>query len=161
VFNYNVLDIKSVEVTQPDSAQHNFKIVANGKNNFSMFSNGNPLIQFDTTRVRDYLLSYEKIHFENHNYEYKQKDVDSLRKVTPNYIIEVYNKKGVKNRITIYRRRYNYQKLGLDGSILEWDQDRCWVFLNDGRLVVGQYFVFDRLLRNKDWFLVTPASPAN
>ncbi len=154
IFNYDVLNIAWVDVCQPDSAHQNFRIKASGKNNFSLFSNGKSVNSFDTAQVRDYLLGFQKIHFENHNYEYDEKNVDSLRNETPYFTIEVCDKQQQRNKVLIYRRRYHYVKIGMDGLPLEWDQDRCWVFLKDGRLVVGQYFVFDKLLRSLDWFTV-------
>lgn len=153
IFNYDLLNIKSVEVVQPDSSQHNFKIVCNDKNNFSLFSNGNEINGFDTTRVRSYLVAYQKIHFEHHNYEYTQHEIDSLREATPYFTIEVEDKGGDKNKVLLYKRKYHFEKMGLDGKPLEWDQDRCWVFLRDGRLTVGQYHVFDKLLRPLNFFL--------
>ena len=158
VFNYNALDIKSVEVQQPDSTQHNFKIVANGDNNFSLFSKDGPVERFDTAMVRTYLLFYQKIHFEHHNYTFVEHDIDSMLNVNPYFILEVVNKEGEHNKVLIHKRRYDYIKLGLDGYPLEWDQDRCWVFLNDGRLTVGQYHVFNKLLRPLAFFI--PPDPS-
>ena len=153
VFNYDPLNIASVSVRQPDSAQHNVKIVAKGDNEFGLFNNQTAIEVFDTAMVRDYLLFYKKVHFERHNYEYNDAEIDSLRKRTPYFTIEVTDKKGKSKKVVLHKRKYSYLKLDLKGQPLEYDQDRLWVFLEDGTLVIGQYHVFGKLLRNLDWFL--------
>ena len=153
VFNYDPLEIASISVKQPDSAQHNFKIIANGKNSFGLFSNDRAIESFDTAAVRGYLLYYKKIHFERHNNEYGEKEIDSLRKATPYVTIEVKTKSGDAKKVVLHKRKYGYLKLDLQGKPLEYDQDRLWVFLDDGTLVIGQFHVFGKLLRNLDWFL--------
>jgi hypothetical protein len=154
IFNYEPLEISSVSVRQPDSSHLNFKIVASGKNSFALFNNERVIEQFDTSAVRGYLLYYQKVHFERHNYEYGKKEIDSLLKTTPYFTIEVKTKKGVSKKIRIHKRKYNYHKLDLEGNPLVWDQDRVWVFLPDNTLVIGQYHTFGKLLRNLDWFLL-------
>lgn len=156
IFNYDPLEIASVSVRQPDSAHLNFKIVANGKNSFALFNNDQVIEQFDTSAVRGYLLYYRKIHFERHNWEYRKAQIDSLSQVTPDYTIELKTKEGESKKIKLLKRKYNYQKLDLDGNPLVWDQDRLWVFLPDGRLTVGQYHTFGKLLRDVNWFIPPP-----
>ncbi|MBN4071241.1 hypothetical protein JYT72_01905 [Crocinitomix catalasitica] len=157
IFNYEPLEIASVSVRQPDSAQHNFKIVATGKNSFGLFSNDRIIEKFDTSAVRGYLLYFRKIHFERHNYEYGKKEIDSLIRTTPYFTIEVKTKMGASKKIRIHQRKYNFVKLDLQGNPLEYDQDRVWVFLPDNTLVIGQYHTFGKLLRNIDWFLPNTA----
>ncbi|MBN4082089.1 hypothetical protein JYT21_00135 [bacterium AH-315-B15] len=153
IFNYDPLEIASVSVRQPDSAKHNFKIIASGKNSFALFNNDRVIEKFDTMAIRGYLLYFQKVHFERHNYEYGKKEIDSLIRTTPYFTIEVKTKMGVSKKIRIHKRRYNYYKEDLDGNKLEFDQDRVWVFLPDNTLVIGQYHTFGKLLRNLDWFI--------
>lgn len=152
VFNYDPLDIKSIDVQLPDSSQLNFKIVANSENNFSLFNNGTPVPAFDTAAVRGYILYYQKIHFESHNALLSPSQVDSLKASKPYYTIEVLTKAGEANKIKLYKKRFVVERYGYDGELLEFDQDRLWVVLQDGTLVVGQYHVFDKLLRDIHFF---------
>ena len=46
----------------------------------------------------------------------------------------------------------DYYKMDLDGTPLKWDRDRLWLVLNDGEVVVAQYYVFDRLLQKISLF---------
>lgn len=152
IFNYEPLDVKSIDVKIPDSSQFNFKIVANDDNNFSLFNNTKSIADFDTTKVRAYILYYKKIHFESHNSLLNKKQVDSLKASTPYYTIEVTNKAGESNKITLYKKGMLEQRYGYDGELIEFDQDRLWVFLKNGTLVVGQYHVFNKLLRDLRFF---------
>jgi hypothetical protein len=152
IFTYEPLDVKSIDVQIPDSSHLNFKIVANSDNNFSLFNNQKPLADFDTTQVRGYILYYQKIHFESHNNLLNPAQVDSMKATVPYYTIEVITKAGESNKISLYKKRFVMERYGYDGELLQFDQDRVWVFLNDGTLVVGQYHVFDKLLRDIHFF---------
>ena len=156
VFLYDPLNIASVEVTIPDSTQFNYKVVATGENSFELYNNSSAIHDFDTTQVRTYLVGFKKIHLENHNYTMSQKNIDSLKQTVPYYIIKVTDKQGAENQIRIFKRKYLIEKYGLDGELLEYDQDRVWVELSDGRFVVGQYYVFGKLLRTIDFFKSPP-----
>ena len=152
VFRYDPIDIASVEVTIPDSAFLNFKVLANSENSFSVFNNANAVEEFDTTQVRNYLVGFRKVHFENHNYVLPKTSVDSVKQSTPFYTIKVTSKDGESKGVRIFRRSQQYEKLGLDGELLEFDQDRVWVELENGDLVVGQYYVFGKLMRDIRFF---------
>jgi len=152
IFNYEPLDIKSINVKIPATPELNFKIVANSENSFSLFNNQNPVPVFDTTYIRGYILYYKKIHFESHNSLLDKKGIDSLKASQPYYIIEVTTKSGEVNKITTFQKGFVIPRYDLEGKLLEFDQDRLWVVLNDGKLVVGQFHVFNKLLRDVNFF---------
>lgn len=153
VFNYNPLAIKTINVELPDSAEFNFRITALGDNKFDLTSNGKKVQNFDTTNVRSYLLSYKKVHYEQHNYLINKNSEDSLKATKPWYKITVVDNKGEKNFVQCYKKRMVYTKYDYDGNLIEWDRDRLWVILNDGRLVVGQYYAFDKVLKDLRIFM--------
>ena len=152
VFRYDPANIASVEVTIPDSTFLNFKLVANSGNTFSVFNNETAVDQFDTTQVRNYLVGFRKVHFENHNYTLSPEGVDSVKLSQPLHTIKVTSKDGESREVNIFKRRQLYDKIGLDGELLEFDQDRVWVELESGKLVVGQYYVFGKLMRDIRFF---------
>ncbi|UKN01264.1 hypothetical protein K6119_16165 [Paracrocinitomix mangrovi] len=152
VFAYDPANIKSVSVELPDSAQFNFKIDALDNNLFKMSSNGNSIDGFDTVAVRNYLVGFRKIHFEQHNYLINKHSEDSLKQTTPWYNIEVTDKAGETNKVVCYRKKMTYERYDFDGNLIDYDRDRLWVVLNDGRLVVGQFYVFDKILRDLRFF---------
>lgn len=161
VFNYDPLDIKMIDLQIPDSMHLSFKIIANNENNFSLFNNGKPVDEFDTSKVRTYILFYKKAHFESHNTLLSPKQVDSLKAEVPFYTIEVQAKSGTSNKVLFYRKRFLEPRVGYDGEPLIYDQDRVWVVLNDGRLVVGQYHTFNKHMRTIRFFGVQPGPPLN
>jgi len=152
VFAYDPLNIAAVEVIIPDSSQLSYKIVAVSESTFEVYNNDKKLPVFDTVAVREYLVGFKKIHFENHNYTLTEQNLDSLKNSTPYYTISVTDKAGSVSKIRIFQRKYQIVKYGLDGNILEFDQDRVWVELQNGTVVVGQYFVFGKLMRTIDFF---------
>lgn len=152
IFNYEPLDVKTIDVQIPDSAHLNFKIVAIDDNHFSLYNNEKLVGPFDTVKVRSYILNYKKIHFESFNTLLNSKQVDSMYATVPYYTISVSTKSGISNSVKLYKKRFVVERYGLDGKLLEFDQDRLWVFLKDGSLVVGQYHVFNKLLRDIHFF---------
>lgn len=152
VFNYEPLDIKSIDVKIPATPELNYKIVANSENSFSLFNNGAAVNDFDTTYIRGYILYFKKIHFESHNSLLDQKGIDSLKASQPYYTIEVTTKSGQVNKIKTYQKGFVIPRYDLEGKLLEYDQDRLWVVLNNGTLVVGQFHVFDKLFRDVNFF---------
>ncbi|WP_027419953.1 hypothetical protein [Crocinitomix catalasitica] len=153
IFNYDPENIAEVKVEISSDTLEGFQINALADNVFELKSESGQKIEgFDTLKVRDYLINYRKVHFERHNYILDQKGVDSLLQVTPMQTITVKLKTGESKSVKLYRRKYDYDKLGLDGELLIWDQDRLWVVLEDNTLVAGQYHVFGNLMQNLNYF---------
>ena len=146
VFRYDPLNIKTVDVEIPDSSHLSFRIEALDDNLFEVYQGDQQLENFDTTRVRGYLLHYKKIHFEGYNYDITEEMIDSIRQTQPYYTIDVTTKDGEEKGVKLFRRKYLIDKVGLDGELLEFDQDRVWVDMDDGRFVVGQFYVFGRIM---------------
>jgi hypothetical protein len=152
IFAYNPKDIKSVEVEIPQSPELSFKIV-NNNDVFSLFNNNQQVSNFDTVKVRQYLVGYKKIHFNAFNRTLSDKEVDSLKQSIPKTIITVTDKNGKINAIKTYLKGTDATQYDLEGNILVYDRDYLWVFTNEGILTKGQYYVFDKLLRDINYFL--------
>jgi hypothetical protein len=154
IFTYDPLDIKSINVEVPDSANLNFKIIAIDDNTFELYNNEHKVESFDTARVRSYLVGYRKIHFEHHNRTANENHIDSLRNSTPYYKIAVTNDLGETNNIVAYLKSPGFNRYDLVGNIIEHDRDRLWVFTKYDELTVCQYHVFDKLLRDINYFKI-------
>ena len=152
VFAYNPLNIETVDMQMPDSSAYNFTITALGKNEFKLNNNEKVVAEFDTTLIRNYLVGFKKIHFEQHNYLINKKSEDSLKATNPWYIISVTDKQGETKTINCYQKRMTYERYDYDGDLIEFDRDRLWVVIPDGRLVVGQFYVFDKILKDIRFF---------
>ena len=148
IFNYEPSTVKSIEVLRPDSMQYSFKLDVLESNKFQMTRKGESIPKFDTTNVRTFILAFKKIHFEQHNYLIDKKSVDSLKSTTPWFKITVTDTDNKSKTALCYRKRMIYEKYDFDGNLIEFDRDRLWVVTPGGELVVGQYHVFDKILRD-------------
>jgi len=152
VFKYNPLNIKSVNVEIPDSSHLNFKIVAIDDNQFELYNNDLKIEKFDTSEVRKYLMLYKKIHFEHLNRTANTEKIDSLKKSTPYYTIEVTDKDGDVNKVYAHLKLPAFDRYDFDGNLMTYDKDRLWLFDRHGELSVCQYFVFGPLFRDINYF---------
>ncbi|MGV6860164.1 MAG: hypothetical protein ACWA41_00240 [Putridiphycobacter sp.] len=151
IFAYDPTQIKSVEIEIPEQMDKSFKIVQN-ENDFEIFNQGQTIDGFDTLKVRNYLLGFKKVHFTNYNRTLSQEGVDSLRNSPPTHILTVTDLNGETNRIKAYRKGLETKKYDFEGKLMVFDRDNLWVFTNEDKLTRCQYFVFDKLLKDVDYF---------
>ena len=152
IFIYDPLNINTIDVLIPDSTELNFKIVALDNNTFELFNNELKVDNFDTAKVRSYITSYRKVHFTHHNRTADQNQIDSLKNSTPYYVISVTDKKGDENKINAHLKSPGFNRFDFNGDLMEYDQDNLWVFTRYDELTVCQYHVFDKLLRDINFF---------
>jgi len=152
IFTYDPLSIKEVNVEIPDSSHLNFRIVALDKNSFELYNNEQKVELFDTAAVRFYLTGFRKIHFELHNRTASESDIDSMKNTTPYYKIAVTNKQGDVNAIKAYKKYPAFTRYDFNGELIKYDLDKLWVFNRRDELTVCQYYVFDKLLREINFF---------
>ena len=134
--------------------QLNFKIVAIDDNTFELYNNEQKMLSFDTAKVRSYLVGFKKIHFEHHNRTASEYDIDSLKHSIPYYKIGVTDDEGKENNIVAHLKSPGFDRYDLEGNIIEYDRDRLWVFTQYNELTVCQYHVFDKLLRDINYFKI-------
>jgi hypothetical protein len=152
IFTYDPLNIKTINVEVPDNSVLNFKIEAIGENEFKLFNNQAEIPQFDTARVRTYVTFYRKVHFEFLNRTFDQTHIDSLSNSTPYYTIAVTDKNNQTKKVRAYKKAPAFNRYDSNGNVLKYDQDKLWVFTPDNELSVCQYHVFDKLLRDINFF---------
>lgn len=152
IFAYDPLNISAIEVTIPDSSELNYKIIALNDNTFELYNNDIKIELFDTARVRSYLTGYRKIHFEIHNRTASQENIDSLNNTIPYYEISVIDKSGDTNKVKALKKDPGFDRYDFNGNLVEYDQDRLWVFNRYKELTVCQYHVFDKLMRDINYF---------
>lgn len=148
VFNIEPTSVASIDVQRGDSAQYSFTLNLEGDNLFSMTRSGVEVPKFDTSNARIFTVAFKKIHFEQHNYLINEYSVDSLKKTTPWFVWTVTDKKGNVTTASAYKKLMVYEKYDLNNELIEYDRDRLWIITNDGDLVVGQYYVFDKILQD-------------
>jgi len=154
IFLYDPLDIKEVDVQIPDSAHLNYTIKSLDSNKFELYQNEMKVNNFDTTQIRKYLLGFRKIHYEIKNPIVPQEVKDSTLANTPTYIIKVTDKKGNVNKVTTYLKFPIFNNYDYDGNLITHDLNSLFAVTNSGTFVQVQYFVFDKLFRDINFFKI-------
>ena len=146
--------IKSVEVTVPSDESLNFKIVSLDTNTFELYQNDNKIEHFDTARIRTYLVGFKKIHYDVKEPIIPEGAKDSTLNEQPNYIINVTDKSGESNKVTTYIKYPEFEKYDHDGKLIIKDLNNLFAVTNSGDFVLVQYFVFDKLFRDINYFKI-------
>lgn len=78
---------------------------------------------------------------------------DSILNSIPLLELTVTDKSGKTQTLNAYRKRPDSKdEVGEDGLPLQWDLNRLYAFLDDGRMVLIQYYGLRNILVNKDFF---------
>lgn len=159
IFAYNPDDIAGIKLENWEKPEHNFEWKRKN-NKFDLYFGQSKEPVYDTLRLVRFIEKFRKVHFESPNFKLTPTQVDSLSKSKPYHKLTVTNKKGGKQSLTTHRMAAEGLKLGLDGDTLKWDDNRLWAFLDDGRLVQIQYFVFDEILVHRSYFTHSEPTPS-
>ena len=148
-------EIRTVQVEIPEAPYESF-IIHNSKSSFSLLSADGTPVQgaVDTLAVMNFLNS-----FRNLNFEVLLNDIDAVRKdsilaLPPFVNITVTDTTGETKVIRTFRRPAEPGATDMNGKPLPYDMDRFYALINnDQDLVLAQFYVFDRVLRPKSFFL--------
>jgi hypothetical protein len=98
------LDIAKIEV-QHSISDYSFDVTYNGGNQIALLHNKKPVEKFDSIKVKDFLLSFKKVHLESYRTFLKPSVEDSIRKMPPAVRINVFNTKGKKETVALFSTR--------------------------------------------------------
>ncbi len=156
VFSYQPNEIASVRVEYPQHPEVSFEIRQVGDDQYSLTSlaDNRQLPEFDTVAVKEYLLHFKNMNYEGVEGHLKQPFVDSVLASTPMHIITVKDIKGDTKQVKTYMKRPTREIVNEHGKKVEVDVDRMYGKIsNYEKLVLLQYFAFDRILRPIDDFI--------
>ena len=152
-------EIASVNVYYPMEKVRSFSVEKNGYD-YIVKHNGELLEGIDTNMAVRYLNAYKKIHFELVNYEFSDKQVDSLKRTKPFCELTLKKIDGSKQKLRMFRMRGTGEEIEDDyGNPVNYDINRFWCELPTGELVKAQYFVFNPLIMGHLYF--GNATPVN
>ncbi len=151
IFRYDPTKIAEIDVEMPEKPELNFKLTQKD-GVFELYNNNQKIKDFDTLKARKYFVNYKKIHFNTYNRTLPQSGVDSLRQSIPMTIIKVTDVDGNVNQIKAYRKGIQGKQYDFEGNLLVFDRDNLWVFTNNDSLTKCQYFVFDPILKDINYF---------
>ncbi len=152
IFNYDFDDIaviKSVNNIFPDQS---FILERKGASFDIRSVNGNiKASAIDTLALRYYVSGFERIASEFFIQSMEPALQDSLSNAVPFRVLEVTDVMGKTKKVEAHARRAN----GLtddEGNLLEWDNERMYALIDGKTWVVIQYYVFESLFREFDYF---------
>jgi hypothetical protein len=111
--------------------------------------------QIEPGRVQRFLESFTDLYYEQMVTGPAEALRDSLMFEQPFMMLELEDQDGKVNKVTFFRR------LPPDGTAMpapgrDFDPNRFYIRLDEDQYAIGQYFVFNRVMRPLSFFLVEP-----
>ena len=159
IFAYEPYDIQSVSIDYLNQPMHSFELNVLSRDSFSvepLQSIAQVNNEIDKKAINVFLNNFKMIHAEAfvNDLPFK-KDILSQK---PIIIMSVTDKRGDVNSINIYSKPVSKRSKNQfdieSGEELEYDQERFYALINDGKdFVVIQDFVFGKLFAKYDFFV--------
>jgi hypothetical protein len=133
---------------------YEIKINENLKIRFISLADHKDVPEFDTLKVMNFLASFRNINFEALLNDMETNRKDSILATTPYCIISLTDTNHITQSIKTYRKGAAPGEVDDLGRPAPYDLDRLYASVNDGKdFTFVQYFVFDKILRTKSFFL--------
>ena len=156
IFKKNITEISSVRMEFPKDPENSFLITNSHRRTPEMFSiSGTRNVQdVDTLKMLNFLNSFRKINFEALLNDMDKSRKDSILSYPPYCIITLTDTANIQFSIKTYRKGAAPGTIDDFGKPAPYDFDRLYALVNNGKdFVLIQYFVFDKILRPKSYFL--------
>jgi len=154
VFDYQPQNIKSITTEYPGDSSKSFTLINFGDGTFALKQPYKNLFveDFNIERVVRYFIYFQGIDFERIEKELSKQKTDSLLHSAPFCIISLTNVDDFTNSITIYRKPPE-KEFDEFGNKLTYDYNRAYAIFNqNNELIIIQYYIFDPLLKEIDYF---------
>lgn len=162
IFHKSIPEIAAVKVEFPMDPQGSFVVNNNRKRDIRLISlnDGLQINDYDTLKMMTFLSA-----FRNLNYEANLNDMDKVRKdsiisTVPWCEISVADTANKITSVKLFRKKAAPGETDDLGNAAPFDLDRLYILLNNGQdFALAQYFVLDKVLRPKSFFLKTASKP--
>lgn len=154
IFNYQPQNIKNIIVEYPENTSKSFRVINYNDGTFAIqnLSNKTFVENFNVDKVARYFTYFQRIVFEDVVENLNQTMVDSVLQTKPFNIITVENIHGNTNKIATYRKPPEKEHDEF-GQKAQFDYDRAYAaFNNNNELIIIQYYIFDPLFKEIDYF---------
>lgn len=154
VFDYQPQNIKSITTEYPGDSSKSFTVINFGDGTFALKQPFKNLFveDYNMERVVRYFTYFQGIEFERIEKELSKQKIDSLLQSAPFCKISVTNVDDFTNSINIYRKPPE-KELDEFGNKLNYDYNRAYAIFNqNNELIIIQYYIFDPLLKEIDYF---------
>lgn len=147
VYHNKPQSIAALSVQYPMAPENSFGIHHTEGGQFQLMnSQSQPLLGFDSLKVKDYLNRFQKVNFETVNTGKSDQYLDSLvTHATPDFIIALKDTAENVREIRGFKRPISEGHTDLWGDSIDYDMDRMYGLINDKEIVLIQYHVFDPL----------------
>jgi hypothetical protein len=156
IFKKNITEIVNVRMEFPQNPENSYLITNSHNRTPEMFSisGGQKVQNADTIKMLNFLSSFRKINFEAVLNDMDKSRKDSILSYPPYCIITVTDTSNIQSAIKTYRKAAAPGTVDDFGKPVPYDLDRLYALVNNGKdFVLIQYFVFDKVLRPKSFFL--------
>lgn len=156
VFKLSIPEIASVRMEFPADQANSYEINNKGEKEFSMISliDNKPVVNFDTLKVLNFLSGFRSLNFEALLNDMDPVRKDSILKSLPFLVITLTDVAGHSKTIKTFHKANLGGQTDFEGKPLPYDPDRLYALVNDGQdFTLIQFFVFDKVLRPKFFFL--------
>jgi len=151
IYNYQLDDIKSIELEYPGQEEKNLKIVQNEDGNFGLLNEETQGFyqNIDSAQFFRYISLFQRINFESFEETKSEAYIDSIKLIRPIVIFRITNQLGVQKEVKTYIKPVPAGYEDYDGNKIKYDLDRLYALIDDRDFVVIQYYVFDPLIKTK------------
>lgn len=152
IFKYTPKDIAEIRLSFPGQPQKGFVIQQTIDGEVSLLNNALvPVAGYDKGYVLDYIERFREVNFEMWEETKDPIFIDSVSTSTP---LEIYTIKNMAGETTTIKTLLKPLKSGMDidGNPIDHDQDRMYALINEKEFVIIQYFVFDPLNHEIEYF---------
>ncbi len=156
VFYYPNNDIAEVEMLHMTDPSSSFKLsyLGNNKLKLERYLNGalTPFAKLDTALAFDLLKRMKKVHLETYNTMLKPEAADSIKNITPTFVLRVKNNAGAITSLNLYLKKAKEMTPDATGQLTPFDPEYFWAKTDANELGLAQFFVFEPLLQPASFY---------
>jgi hypothetical protein len=151
IFGYDNLEITEAEIVYFEKPQLSFRMEISDLTTIQLFDGNNlPVPNFNLQEAQTFLAGfrgtkYEGLILPDEGAYLKQDSIKTHQK--PAFRITARTFDGQKRSLTAYYIKAMEDTYDGDGNPQQWDPDRLYAFVDDGRMVLIQYYGMSPLLR--------------
>lgn len=154
IFDYEPQNILSIKVEYPQEKRKSFQVINYNDGTFAIqnLTEDKFMQDFDVEKVARYFTFFQRIIFEDVVSDLTAVKIDSVLNSIPYSVITVKDKSDEENRVSVYRKppEKKYDEFGQE---LKFDYDRAYASFNHNKeLIIIQYYIFDPLFKEIDYF---------
>jgi hypothetical protein len=156
IFKKTIQQITSVRLEFPEKPENSFEVRSDQGQKISLISlqDNREVMGFDTLKLMNFLTSFRNINFEALLNDMDPHRKDSILARTPYCIISLTDTAHQIQSIKTFRKGAFPGETDGFGKEAPYDLDRLYALVNNGQdFTLIQYFVFDKILRPKSFFL--------